>query len=207
MCVAKTLPDHEKCPTHKAYWLSCAQFEALLAESGRCCQLCGIGSAETPTRKLFIDHDGQHGKWAVRGLLCQLCNNRLGHDNPFRLEVGDYLRNAWFRRQLAQQGIVPTFPDEPPVGSVVRDGAGVRWTRERHGLWPWRSDRSYIHSRDWRGVYRDGGGAHRLQLLKYGNPIINAELHVEDAQSLAELLRRELDAGVRLELARLLLDD
>lgn len=205
--VTKTLPDHEKCATHEAYSLTCEELEGLLAECGRRCQICGIPSGETPAGKLFIDHDYLHGKWAVRGLLCVGCNNRLGHDTRFRPEVAGYLENAWYIRVLAEQGITPQIPDEPPVGSRVRDGFGMYWTRQRDGLWrsDWRSCRS--RALHWCSIYRERGGAHRLTVVKYGDPVVEAELHVEDPASLAELLRQELTEPVRKALARLLLDD
>jgi len=102
-------PDHGgiQCKTHTHYEMTCDEFEALRARAGGRCEVCRRLPEETGAKKLFIDHDGQYGTAAVRGLLCGRCNNRLGMlENPdYRRSfvrdprargLHEYLRNAWF---------------------------------------------------------------------------------------------------------------
>lgn len=88
-----TAATHASC-YHVGYSLTCTEYDTLLTRAQGRCELCG----ELPSR-LQIDHDHRLGTWAVRGLLCQACNNRLGHidsgrwlaDSPVRA----YLKSAW----------------------------------------------------------------------------------------------------------------
>jgi hypothetical protein len=57
------------------YGISIALYDALLAEQGGCCGICGAKSCKTG-RRLAVDHDHSTGR--VRGLLCNLCNTALG---------------------------------------------------------------------------------------------------------------------------------
>ena len=64
--------------------------DALLAEQGSACAVCGQPYADQPGMRLAVDHDHRHcpGKIGcpecIRGLLCNRCNNllRLAGDNP-----------------------------------------------------------------------------------------------------------------------------
>ena len=95
------------CKTHKAYSLSCDDFEALWKRSGGACEGCGY-EPTSAQRGLIIDHDHRYGDAAVRGLLCRWCNTILGQlENPdvhpaFGSGPGgwfhSYLRRAWFVR-------------------------------------------------------------------------------------------------------------
>ena len=204
----QTAVDHGKCATHRAYLLSCKEFDELLTRSGQRCQICRIPGGDTPAGKLFIDHDCRFGKWAVRGLLCGLCNNRLGRDTVFRPEVEDYLNSTWYVEVLAKQGIVPEIPPEPPVGTRVRDAWRQSWTHLRGGSWnPGSAGRGGLYARSWVDLCRDRGGAHTLTVLGWGDPVVKVELHVEDAQSMAVVLREEIAPEVRTALARLLLEE
>lgn len=64
----------------RAYGLSPAQYECMLAEQGGGCAICGI--TDHGGKNWHVDHDHETG--AVRGILCQGCNHALGgaRDNP-----------------------------------------------------------------------------------------------------------------------------
>ena len=64
----------------RAYGMSLSDYEALLAEQGGGCAICGGPPGNQ--KGYHIDHDHETG--AVRGILCQGCNHTLGgaRDNP-----------------------------------------------------------------------------------------------------------------------------
>lgn len=82
-----------------AYGLSVEDYEALLAEQGGRCAICGrpprgVHRGGRP-QVLAVDHDHVTGR--VRGLLCSPCNSALGRlgDTPEALErVLGYLRGG-----------------------------------------------------------------------------------------------------------------
>lgn len=205
MTEALTLPDHERCDTHEGYLLSCAQYEGLLTESGRRCQICGFPADQMPLRKLFIDHDSLEGHWAVRGLLCISCNSQLQNANVFRPEVEDYLGNAWYLRELRDHGVLASRLPEPPVGSVVRDGFKVDWLHEPGGRWKpcGGSFHGNLARREWYKL-RHRGGPHKIQIINWGPTSVSVP--VDDAAAAASELRAHMPAPVREELARLLLE-
>jgi hypothetical protein len=57
----------------RTYGLSREQYDAMLADQGGGCALCG---RKPGRRELAVDHDHQTGQ--VRGLLCSSCNGALG---------------------------------------------------------------------------------------------------------------------------------
>lgn len=69
--------DRDSCGSHTYYRLTCDEFDQLFARAGGRCEICRIPVGETATGKIFIDHDHKLGNWAVRGLLCPICNQRL----------------------------------------------------------------------------------------------------------------------------------
>jgi hypothetical protein len=145
---------HETC-RHNLYGMTCGQYESLVSEAGNRCQACGLHALENPLQKLFIDHDYAHGYWAVRGLLCNRCNTILGVDRNIGRNPGlaSYLADPWYVRMLAEQGLGPVIPDEPPVGSVVtpRTRALPR-RRTRKG---WAVERKWhMGIRSWHELYR-----------------------------------------------------
>lgn len=96
------MTHHATCQ-HERYRLTCDDYDALWDHSGGCCELCGTPATNTPDGKLFIDHAGAYGFFAVRGLLCSKCNSLMGYID--RGEKRDprtigYLANAWFVRVL-----------------------------------------------------------------------------------------------------------
>ena len=73
------------------YGLTYEQWEKMKTNESYSCMICGITEAET-ARKLDVDHCHSSGK--VRGILCNPCNNMIGHakDNVAALRAAaDYL--------------------------------------------------------------------------------------------------------------------
>jgi hypothetical protein len=157
---AKTLPDHERCNSHRHYKLSCAQYEGLLAESGHACQICRRPARELKQRKLHIDHCGS--LWAVRGLLCISCNGRLRDGRHSPEWAAEYLAATWWERQCAVIGVPAGRSPEPPVGSAIRNQWGIVWINPGGGIW--RTPNQGGHS--WPGLFwpslRDSYGPHNL---------------------------------------------
>ncbi len=58
----------------KEYGLVAEEYDALLAQQGGVCAICGRVNPDG--RPLYIDHD--HATGRVRGLLCRKCNTALG---------------------------------------------------------------------------------------------------------------------------------
>ncbi|MEV7770538.1 endonuclease domain-containing protein [Kitasatospora sp. NPDC086791] len=89
------------CTVHRKYLLTCENYDSLWERSGGACEVCG-----TPGN-LVIDHDHRYGRAAVRGLLCNRCNQTLGaldrlmpfpavrHHNPSH-SFREYYERAWF---------------------------------------------------------------------------------------------------------------
>ncbi|MFF0409112.1 endonuclease domain-containing protein [Kitasatospora sp. NPDC004745] len=88
---------HTSC-YHTGYSLSCAEYDDLLRLARGCCKIC-----REPTATLSIDHDHGLGAWAVRGLLCQRCNQHMKlaehGQRPMTAAMRRYVANAWHRRQ------------------------------------------------------------------------------------------------------------
>jgi hypothetical protein len=58
------------------YGLTLAEYEAMLAEQGGVCLICGRDPQTAGRERLVVDHD--HATGHVRGLLCHRCNQGLG---------------------------------------------------------------------------------------------------------------------------------
>lgn len=78
----------------KEFGLTIEDYDRMLNDQGGRCAIC---KTDIPGKKYFkyfaIDHDHKTGK--VRALLCQLCNQGLGHfhDSPEQLEAAaNYIR-------------------------------------------------------------------------------------------------------------------
>lgn len=74
----------------KKFGLTVERYEAMLAEQGGGCAICG--RPPRPDIALHVDHDHETG--VVRGLTCFRCNNALGdfNDDPALLaRASDYL--------------------------------------------------------------------------------------------------------------------
>ncbi len=88
------------CPSHRAYGLSCDQYDQLLARANDRCQICESDYA------LVIDHDHAVGAWAVRGILCAQCNATLYRNRDDKAQ--DYLADPWYANN-------PSHPVAPGV--------------------------------------------------------------------------------------------
>jgi hypothetical protein len=129
-------PKNRPC-THATYLLSCDGYDELLDFTGNRCQVCGTGPKSAGDGVLFIDHDGMLGQWAVRGLLCQVCNVRVEWPH-LRGPAGDeYLANPWYRRLLDRAGIEGVTIPEPALGWYVTAG-NILYHRSEGG---WQSHR------------------------------------------------------------------
>ncbi|WP_306205106.1 endonuclease VII domain-containing protein [Actinoplanes sp. RD1] len=82
------------------YGIGQAEFDALLAEQGGVCAICGAADPE------HVDHDHRTGY--VRGILCFNCNGGLGQfrDNPAYLaQAITYLKGTTWQRVLIHPGV------------------------------------------------------------------------------------------------------
>ena len=151
----RTLPAHETCH-HKTFRLTCERYEALVAESEGACMACGREAARTSLGKLVIDHDYDHGPWAVRGLLCGRCNSLFlrGETGPYWAQP--YLLDPWYRRELARLDLSPDLSAEPPHDSYIRDFDSHIWFFEAE-KWRWTWNRSPLL--DWRELFYRFGPA------------------------------------------------
>lgn len=75
----------------KTYGITADEYNAIKEFQGGVCAMCR--RAKGTTRRLSIDHDHRTGE--VRGLLCSVCNNILGHfrdDQELLRDAASYLR-------------------------------------------------------------------------------------------------------------------
>lgn len=119
---------HARC-RHKAYSLTCQQYDELLAREAGACWTCGRSG-----KRLVIDHDHRHGMWAVRGVICQGCNSQLRPDRQDPAWAAEYLADPWFKRELERLSLSSDAPREPALGRA-RSFDGKAWFREAGGLW------------------------------------------------------------------------
>lgn len=129
----RTSPDHDSCTRHRRYMMNCHQFEGLIKRSGGVCEICRRLLAKAYLGKLAIDHRGP--LWAVRGLLCNGCNNRLGDDNSDFEGAAEYLENAWWKQQCKALGLPTWRQPEPPIGSAIRNQWGILWVHTEEDSW------------------------------------------------------------------------
>ena len=149
-----TLPDHEYCTIHRLHKIGCHQYEYLLERSDRKCEICRVPSASATRGKLHIDHDHAWPEWAVRGLLCNTCNARLGGVQEPTAAVLAYLANAWWKQECGRLGVPLDIQQEPPIGSAIRDQFVAVWFREEDGRWrPHGRRRPGISWLSWQRLY------------------------------------------------------
>lgn len=107
-------PDRYKIAQRRSYLMKTfgitqAEFEALFAEQGYVCAICGNEPNDRRGFKPHIDHDHVTGE--VRGVLCQSCNMGLGNfkdDRALLLAAIDYLDQGSVDLKLWQ-----VDPDSP----------------------------------------------------------------------------------------------
>lgn len=95
----------------RVYGISKEEYDAIYEHQGGLCAICR--RATGATRRLSVDHDHESG--LVRGLLCRVCNNLLGHvrDDPRALRRAiSYLRTPPAKVVLGER-IVPAGPRRP----------------------------------------------------------------------------------------------
>jgi hypothetical protein len=130
----RTLPDHDRCDTHRHYKLNCAQYEDLLAACSQLCQICGRSAERHARPKLRIDHEWG-GLWAVRGLLCAGCNANLRQDGQGWSVHERYLATPWWKAQCAKRGLPAGKRPEPEIGSAIQNQWDTVWLHARQGWW------------------------------------------------------------------------
>lgn len=94
----KPTPDQNRARRIKhRYGITVEKYEAMVAERGNLCDICGQPPTGNNTRahwggKLCIDHDHDTGK--VRGLLCNNCNLTVGYGKTAGIleRASSYLR-------------------------------------------------------------------------------------------------------------------
>lgn len=101
--------------THRAYGMSCDQFDALRLRAAGSCELC-----ITPTAKLHIDHDHDRGWWAVRGLVCPKCNAHMRRvdsgERPMDGPTERYAANPFWQTHSLQRNT----PGPTPINLAMR---------------------------------------------------------------------------------------
>lgn len=128
---------------HIRYAMSCDDLEDLLKRASHRCEICGCFGSSTKHGKLFIDHDPRLGDWAVRGLLCNLCNSNL--DRLSHPKAVAYMSSPWHHEMLAKRGLSSTVQPEPSLGTRVYV-KGRTWTRGTKGWEPASAHRSMTKS-------------------------------------------------------------
>jgi hypothetical protein len=90
----KRVKIQRRCDLKRAYRLTEPVFNAMLAEQGGVCKICGRPETCKGKNHLSIDHC--HTTGDVRGLLCNQCNRGIGwfRDNPQQLRAAaEYLES------------------------------------------------------------------------------------------------------------------
>ncbi|WP_084000224.1 endonuclease VII domain-containing protein [Actinoplanes utahensis] len=91
---------NRECHPRQRYGIGQAEVDALLAEQGDVCAICGAADPQ------HVDHDHRTG--GVRGILCFNCNGGLGQfrDDPVLLAGAiTYLKGTTWRRALIHPGV------------------------------------------------------------------------------------------------------
>ena len=182
MDASRTLPDHDRCDTHRGYKLSCEQYELLLTRSGQVCEICGKSVQDTSERKLAIDHSGP--KWAVRGLLCRAHNTQLQAGHGWFPGSAEYLARTWWIQECTRLGIPTKLADQPPIGSAIRDQFQTIWIREADGHWhPYGPGSPGVSRWTWEIIFERRGPQNMAPFDVYGpNGTASARLQVERVQ-------------------------
>jgi hypothetical protein len=94
---------HEKMVS-STYGLPPGHYEKLKAFQGGVCFICQRATGKV--KALAVDHN--HATGVVRGVLCGICNQLIGHlrDDPERARrIATYLEDPPYPRMLAQDGV------------------------------------------------------------------------------------------------------
>ncbi|HEY9475199.1 MAG TPA: endonuclease domain-containing protein [Mycobacteriales bacterium] len=90
---------HQRCQ-HKAYRMTCVEFDALWERSGGACEICRVPFDGIAGNRVNIDHKPPRYE-DVRGLLCVTCNTWVvaAHERGKRMDdrAAAYLANSWYR--------------------------------------------------------------------------------------------------------------
>lgn len=73
----------------RKYGISAAEWEAMFLEQGSMCKICSSKTSRH-LRTWHTDHCHKTGR--VRGILCHVCNTKLGWFEDFRKQIEDYLK-------------------------------------------------------------------------------------------------------------------
>lgn len=168
------LPDHghETC-LHRSYQLTCRQYELLLRRSGGNCEICELPGYENVHGKLYIDHDHEWGRWAVRGLLCWGCNNALEY-SATSTEAQRYLSTAWYLTALAERGLPLEKRPEPDRTVTLVDHKGHAWKWRDTGWWRPRASRHHHREdRTWSWLHHEFG-PHNLTVVSQPTAVTHA---------------------------------
>lgn len=107
--------DHER---HHSYHLSCEEFDDLCERADSQCEIC-----QSRSFSLTVDHDHSLGRRAIRGLVCQSCNNRLGYVDagirPPTVDEFRYLAAPWHAKISTDQLTCPESCTVRSHGSEV----------------------------------------------------------------------------------------
>lgn len=96
--------------------------DALLAQQGGSCAICGVQYEDTPGHRLAMDHDHRHCAGVkgcplcVRGMLCNSCNNilRLAKDSPdLLMKASGYLMKHQSKAFWWEQGTAVSNEADP----------------------------------------------------------------------------------------------
>ena len=95
------MSEHHTTCHHRTYYLTCEEYELLWDFARGRCQICHAAPEETKRGRLCIDHMGDYGYGAVRGLLCDRCNRLMRSVDANEIAypgsaVYHYRANAWF---------------------------------------------------------------------------------------------------------------
>lgn len=133
---------------HRQYLMDCDDYAALWNRADGRCEMCRCLPKEANPPALFIDHDPMQGRWAVRGLLCNICNVSLGNPRRSGTDLArQYLSCAW------HLGLGPCMDEPVDVGTILRGRWGGSYTKTPLG---W--SRSHWHvPRGWLDVLQAEG--------------------------------------------------
>jgi len=168
----------------------------MLAACGQQCEACGCPSEKSPGGKLFIDHDGAVGNWAVRGLLCTACNVTFRWDRPDPEWATGYLSNPWYVRMLAERGLDANPPEYTDwtltdsgylFGPRLQDPDGHIWERDERG---WSHGHKKCSPHSWHQLLRRFG-PHNLTPFQHPGDVTIPEADVPETRKGLSIEQRE----------------